>query len=99
MKSFAVNSALVTDEFLLVLKNPPELLSCRADTLTAIKQICVVLCVFPRVMVGGEGRTKEAESFVFFPCLGNEILPLNFTLPFLLLIFFFFCDGYLLRGS
>lgn len=58
-------------------------------TLPAITEIHVVQCVFPHVMLGGEERTK-AESFIFFACLGNEILLLNFTLPFLLLIFFFF---------
>lgn len=80
-------------------KNPPDLLSCQAATLPAITEIRVVQSVLPRVMLGREERTKEAESFIFFACLGNEILLLNFSLLFLLLFFFFFCNGYHLRGS
>lgn len=85
-----------SDRHISALKNPPDLLSCQTATLPTITEIHVVQHVFPHVMLGGEERTKEAESFIF-ACLGNEILLLNFTLLFLLL--FFFCNGYLLRGS
>lgn len=79
-----------SDRCISALKNPPDLLSCQTATVPTITEIRVEQRDFLHVILGGEERTKEVESFIFFACLGNEILLLNFTLPFLLLIFFFF---------